>query len=299
MHESWIQSISPFVRAERIMQSSSLAGEWLDHDHVYTYIEQGEAEFFLSGVKYLAKEGDVLLMHPFMPHIIRSTSTLPLIQYIFHFDLYFDEERSRLNYTTAAMYKQTAKVEREMKLASIFPVSHIQAADRIEVKKRFLLMHRAFQEKREGYSLLTKSVCLELLYLFFKNQSDQKAIEGKMTKGWAFIERAVNYIHESYPDPQLNNESISRSAGVSTNHLSYLFKQQLGISIHKYVTHIRIEQAKCRIMEGKHTLTEIADTVGFSSIHLFSRSFKAAVGMTPSRFAASQASLLNVDDIAR
>ena len=26
------------------MKSYSLTGEWMDHDHVYTYIEQGEAE---------------------------------------------------------------------------------------------------------------------------------------------------------------------------------------------------------------------------------------------------------------
>lgn len=88
MYVPWMNHISPFVRAARMTESFSLAGEWIDHDHVYTYIEQGEAEFFLSGVKYLVKEGDIVLMHPFMSHIIRSTSTQPLIQYIFHFDLF-------------------------------------------------------------------------------------------------------------------------------------------------------------------------------------------------------------------
>ncbi|CAM4477920.1 hypothetical protein PAXY110619_19445 [Paenibacillus xylanexedens] len=49
MYELWMNNISPFVRAARVTESFSLAGEWIDHDHVYTYIEQGEAEFFLSG----------------------------------------------------------------------------------------------------------------------------------------------------------------------------------------------------------------------------------------------------------
>jgi AraC-like DNA-binding protein len=292
MNESSMNSISPFVRTVRMMTTSSLAGEWMDHDHVYTYIEQGEAEFFLSGVKYVVQEGDVLLMHPFMSHIIRSTSAIPLIQYIFHFDLNYDEKRSLLNFTTAARFQNTDSVEREMQLASIIPISHIQVADRIEMKKKFLLLHKQFQERRPGHLLLTKAICLELLYLFFKNQADFN--EGKMTKGWAFIERAIQYIHDSYQDPHLNNVSISKYVGVSTNHLSHLFKQQLGISIHKYVTHIRIEQAKCWIMEGEHTLTEISEKVGFSSIHLFSRSFKAAVGITPSRFAGAQSSLVHL-----
>jgi len=281
-----MNSISPFVRAVRMMTTSSLAGEWIDHDHVYTYIEQGEAEFFLSGVKYVVQEGDVLLMHPFMPHIIRSTSAMPLIQYIFHFDLYYDEERSLLDFTTAARFQDINRIDREMQLASIIPISHIQVADRIGMKKKFRTLYKQFQERKPGYLLITKAICLELLYLFFKNQ---KVInEGKMTKGWAFIERAIHFIHDSYQDPHLNNVSISEFVGVSTNHLSHLFKQQLGISIHKYVTHIRIEQAKCWIMEGEHTLTEISEKVGFSSIHLFSRTFKAAVGITPSRFVGSQ-----------
>jgi len=54
------------------------------------------------------------------------------------------------------------------------------------------------------------------------------------------------------------------------------------------VTHTRIEIAKRKIIEGKYTLTEIAEAVGFSSIHLFSRSFKVTVGITPSKFAAAQ-----------
>lgn len=290
MKESWMNGISPFVRAVRVMTTSSLAGEWMDHDHVFTYIEQGEAEFFLGGVKYLVQEGDVLLMHPYLSHIIRSTSTLPLIQYIFHFDLYYDVERCLLDFTTAIKFEHINTLGREMELASIIPISRIQAADRIELKKKFLQLHKAFQEKRSGHSLLTKSICLEMLYLFFKNQTDHSV--GKMTKGWVFIESAINYIQDCYHNPNLNNDSISQYIGVSTNHLSHLFKQQLGITIHKYVTHMRIEQSKYLIMEGKPTLTEIAEKVGFSSIYLFSRTFKADVGITPSRFGAAQSNVM-------
>ncbi|WP_409340410.1 AraC family ligand binding domain-containing protein [Paenibacillus sp. MBLB4367] len=90
--ETWMNSLTPFVRVVKIHKSFSLAGEWMDYDHVFTYIEQGEAEFFLDGVKYQVKEGDILLMPPFMGHIIRSISEVPLIQYIVHFDLYYDEK---------------------------------------------------------------------------------------------------------------------------------------------------------------------------------------------------------------
>ncbi|NOU89863.1 helix-turn-helix domain-containing protein [Paenibacillus sp. LMG 31460] len=283
--ETWMNSITPFVRMVKIHKSFSLAGEWMDYDHVYTYIEQGEAEFFLDGVKYHVKEGDILLMSPFMAHIIHSTSEMPLIQYIFHFDLYYDEERS--SWKDQAITEERKVISnKEMQLASTIPISRLQLPDRIELKKRFLLMQKDFLDKRSGYSLILKGICLELLVLFMKGQASHNDIEGKMTKGWVFIENTIKFINERYWDPELDNHTISKQVGISTNHLSFLFKDQLGITIHKYLTHIRIEQSKIRMIEGNQTLTAIAEQVGFSSIYLFSRSFKATVGVMPSLFMA-------------
>ncbi|WP_139999364.1 AraC family transcriptional regulator [Paenibacillus paridis] len=288
MDEPWLNGISPFVRVAKIMKSHSLSGEWMDYDYVYTYIEQGEAEFFLSGIKYLVKEGDVLLMHPYMSHIIKSTTSAPLIQYIFHFDLYYDEQRSTLKHESASTMLPEKKDTQEMRLASVYPLVHLQLSDQIIFKKRFLTMYNAYTDRKHGSSLLLKSICLELLYLFLTSQTVRKKEEGKMTKGWIFIEKAMKYVNERYHDPEMDNAVISSHVGVSTNHLSYLFKTQLGISIHKYVTHIRIEHAKKRIIQANQTLTEIADEVGFSSIHLFSRLFKQAEGIVPSKYAMSQ-----------
>jgi AraC-like DNA-binding protein len=283
--ETWMNSLTPFVRVVKIHKSFSLAGEWMDYDHVFTYIEQGEAEFFLDGVKYQVKEGDIILMPPFMAHIIRSTSEVPLIQYIVHFDLYYDEERSSWE-DQAITEERRFVVEKELQLASTIPISRLTLPDRLELKKRFLIMRKEFLDRRTGYSLILKGVCLELLVLFMKGQVGRNDKEGKMTKGWVFIENAIKFINERFWDPELDNHTISEHVGISTNHLSFLFKDQLGITIHKYLTHIRIEQSKIHMVEGTQTLTAIAEQVGFSSIYIFSRSFKATVGVMPSQFMA-------------
>jgi len=75
----------------------------------------------------------------------------------------------------------------------------------------------------------------------------------------------------------------------SPSHLSSIFKEQLGITIHKYLAYVRIEQAKKQMLQGKDTLTQIAEHVGFSSIHAFSRAFKHLVGITASLFMAGYA----------
>jgi len=293
MNEQWMNGISPYVRVAKRMKSPSLSGEWIDGDHVYTYIDQGEAEFILNGVKYDVQEGDVLLMHPLMPHIIKSTSTVPLVQYIVHLDLYYDERRIRLD-NKALLHAQEQSCQtfsREMQLASIHPLSHLPPSDRIELKRRFTVIEKELAHPATGGTLAIKSACLEMLYLFFKNQIQTHKKNGKMTKGWPQLERAIHYIHECYRDPQLNKQEISGHIGITANHLSYLFKTQLGITIYNYIKHVRIEQAKLRIKEGRQNVTETAEDVGFSSIHLFSRTFKRVVGVTPSEYAATQSDL--------
>jgi AraC-like DNA-binding protein len=293
MKEVWMNSISPYGRAARRMKSSSLAGEWLDGDHVYTYIDQGEAEFILNGVKYDVQEGDVILMHPFMPHIIKSTSAVPLVQYIIHLDLYYDESRSlnEKENLSNAFEKSCETDSREMQLASIHPLSHLALPDRVALIRRFTLMEKELQYPTPRGVLAIKSACLELLYLFFKNQTLYHARKGKMTKGWPLIERAIHFIHERYRNPQLSKADISGHVGITANHLSYLFKTQLDITIYNYLKHVRIEQAKLRIVEGRQNLTEIAEDIGFSSIHLFSRTFRRMVGVTPSQYGATQSDL--------
>jgi AraC-like DNA-binding protein len=291
MMEAWMNTISPYVRVVKIAKSSSLSGEWIDFDHVFTYVEQGEADFILNGVKYLAKEGDLFLMPPMLPHIIRTTSDVPLIQYIVHFDLYYDETRSGWR-ETGLINEQTRQVPaREKALEAIVPVSHLRTADRIDLKRRFLLLQKIFLDEKSNRDLLTKAIGIELLYFFLKGQIGSDEQEGKLTKGWGVLEKSIHFINERYADAGLDNVTISRHAGVSTNHLSFLFKEQLNITIHKYLTHVRIEQAKVKIIEGQKTVTAIAEEVGFSGIHLFSRSFKATVGITPSQFFAAHSTI--------
>lgn len=75
-------------------------------------------------------------------------------------------------------------------------------------------------------------------------------------------------------------------AGVlfSKSHLKALFKKNTGYSIMDYYTHLKLERAKILINEGELSISDIAELLGYSSIHYFSRVFKAKTGMTPTEF---------------
>ena len=54
----------------------------------------------------------------------------------------------------------------------------------------------------------------------------------------------------------------------------------------EYFCRLKIEAAKRLIRQGGQNFTEIAHALGFSTIHYFSRRFKAITGMTPSGYAS-------------
>ena len=69
------------------------------------------------------------------------------------------------------------------------------------------------------------------------------------------------------------------------SYVSMLFRREYGVSPSEYLTNIRIEQAKRRMLENPGELIrDVALAVGFKSQHHFSRTFKSHEGVWPSDF---------------
>ncbi len=66
--------------------------------------------------------------------------------------------------------------------------------------------------------------------------------------------------------------------------LCYSFKKVYGITVINYIHTLKIKEAKKLIREGNMNLTEISETVGFSSLHYFSRLFKKYENKSPSEY---------------
>ena len=106
-------------------------------------------------------------------------------------------------------------------------------------------------------------------------------------------EKAINLINQNYYSEKLDNRYIGKKLDISPNYLSSIFKDYLGVSMHQYLTHVKIENAKKLILAGEKNFSEISLELGFSSIHVFSKLFKKQVGMTPSEYIATNYTATN------
>ncbi|MBL9203434.1 MAG: helix-turn-helix transcriptional regulator [Opitutaceae bacterium] len=76
-------------------------------------------------------------------------------------------------------------------------------------------------------------------------------------------------------------KDIAKSLGISPSHLRARFRASCGVSIGRHLRRLRLEQACGMLRLGPQRVSEIAEQCGFSSIHAFSRAFRAAYGVSP------------------
>lgn len=86
-------------------------------------------------------------------------------------------------------------------------------------------------------------------------------------------------------DRTLTQEEIAAGCHISVSKLKALCHAQLGCGPIALFISLKIGEAKRLIADSELNFTEIAERLGFTSIHYFSKLFKEKTGLTPSEYA--------------
>lgn len=92
-------------------------------------------------------------------------------------------------------------------------------------------------------------------------------------------------------------EEISRRFGMSKSALNRMYKSKYNVSPIRYHNMVKMKRAKDMLREERYTVSEIADLLGFASVHYFSRYFKKMTGQSPKAYAQSVRAKLYIDDV--
>lgn len=106
-------------------------------------------------------------------------------------------------------------------------------------------------------------------------------------KGDAEIFHRVIAYFENHLGEHISIEQICRDNLVGRSQLQKIFKEQCGLGIIEYFSAMKIEASKELIRTKQFNFTQIAEQLGYASIHYFSRQFKKITGMSPSEYASS------------
>jgi two-component system response regulator YesN len=93
------------------------------------------------------------------------------------------------------------------------------------------------------------------------------------------VKRCLSFIQQNYAK-NISLSDAAKSAELSPNYLSFLFKQETGINFNNYLSQFRVEQAKKLLASSNLRIYQVAEEVGFSNPYYFSTVFKEFTGLS-------------------
>jgi len=153
-----------------------------------------------------------------------------------------------------------------------------------EIKNLFEKIERRLSRKNNSYLLECKSLIYSIFTSLVKSQDKKYTPKTKQQ----ILNPALFYIANNYYDTKISNDYLAGLCGISTVYFRKLFQSLFNISPMKYLQNLRIEKAKNILLSDYESITQVAESVGFSSIYHFSKTFRQQTDLSPMQFVKKQ-----------
>ena len=92
----------------------------------------------------------------------------------------------------------------------------------------------------------------------------------------------IQYIHDHIKE-RITLSSLSEALFVSESYLSRVFRAHLGLTVHRYITQLKLDRILREAMQGGQVST-LAYEYGFQSYSSFYRAFLKEFGTSPKEY---------------
>lgn len=94
----------------------------------------------------------------------------------------------------------------------------------------------------------------------------------------------VLYFVSDHVNEKISRESLAKALNLSPSYLSHYFKKKAHMTISYFINSFKINHAKYLLATTNRTVTDIAQSLSFSSVNYFNRIFNKIDHQTPSAF---------------
>ena len=230
------------------------------------YVDKGKITTVSHDSECIVEQGDVIFYKPNKQHTLRvdDASSADIISISFDCTsnamVYFEDKILHLNQNQKRIVAQIVKEY----TAAFFTPS--------DTPEETLFI---------GAEQLLKQYICEFLISLLRSSSLDTSI--KRNGSSYLLELLVSYM-ELNINSTIHIDDLIKYSGSNKTTITNIFKQAFNMGAIEYFINLKINQAKELLQDDTYNITQIAEFLGYSGIHYFSRQFKKVTGMSPTEY---------------
>ncbi|GMA61099.1 AraC family transcriptional regulator [Alicyclobacillus fastidiosus] len=277
-----LRQIRPLIRVAHHYQFNEESNKVEQHRLGYCYafhlIDSGRGTVTIRNRRYQVNKGIVIFIPPGEQHSFYTDSNHPMTSFNIYCELWPDGAQvtdihlawdpKDFNPTYQTQVKSCPELETLPSITQLH-TGHLF----VELFSHIVLNHRS--NDRYSSDIAHSLLYTLVLELFNINQK---------THVYDYrIQKLLDDIDE-HPAFRPDFKDWMRQYGMKKTQFYERFRTVVGMSPGEYALRAKMRLASASLLESHSTITEIADVLGYSSIHYFSQQFKRYFGCSPTEY---------------
>lgn len=299
IHKISLNELSPYVRLATFTDATKedFFVPWrMIYDYEMYYLIEGEIVVRTRSQEVVLQPGDLHIMRPFIWHK-REANTDRVKYYGVHFDFLKNKDEADFSLfeeylVPIKMHVDSVPENKKLRSRRVYEPAGVRLPMKLTVQspenyiKVFREMTTSFMEKEIGYELMLKADLQRLIVYILREKDQSKEQKFRISHSTNVVAQMTQILFEDYGE-KIYLEDLAQEYGMSPSRMRKLFKKVNNISPRDFLLNMRIEEAKRLLSEGRKSITEISEEVGYENANYFSRIFKKKVGMSPAQYRQS------------
>lgn len=237
--------------------------------HELTYIVRGNATMLCDDKTYLCKTGDLIFNPKGTAHAIDSADGHSLRYYYIAFDI------------------TDTSGDCERRLADFFNTAKgaCVQADRSVPHTFHDIFLNLYGKDEFSHTIVTDSIRKLLIYALrsLEGAANQVYVPDVRFGKKRTVAQICSFIDSNIEDISVLKK-LPEKFGYSYSHISSFFSKSMGLSLKEYFLMSRHRRA-CELLRSGMSVTAVAERMGYSSIHVFSKAFSNRENISPIAYA--------------